>query len=214
MVAASGSLNNFSIVSDATAPNSPSSIGQVLFPAGFSGGGEPVSLYKVLSPSYRTLYISLWLKVSSNWQGHPTLVNKMIHLNTGTASGANHVVPTIWGSGNGTLQAGVLLQGIVTDGTGKTAVNLYPNLGPRGEIVRGRWHHWEMIFVGNTSGAQNASAEWWLDGVKVGSYTGMQYVSGNSYWDQLAWAPTWGGGGSTVSANMTMSFDHIRVTGK
>jgi hypothetical protein len=186
-------------------------VGQILYPAGFAGGGEPVNVYTVLSPQYRTLYLGIWLKMSSNWQGHPTLVNKMIHLFTG---GSNHVVPTIWGSGNGMLQAGVLLQGVVTDGTGKSASNLYPNLGPTGEIHRGQWHHLEYVFIGNTSGTANASAEWWLDGVKVGSYTNMQYVSGNSAWEQLSWSPTWGGLGSTVTSAMTMSFDHIRVSGK
>ena len=211
IVAASGSVNNFSIVQDATAPKSPSGVGQILYPAGFAAGGEPVNVYKVLSPQYRTLYVGVWLKMSSNFQGNPTLVNKMIHLFTG---GSNHVVPTIWGSGNGMLQAGVLLQGIVTDGKGQSASNLYPNLGPTGEIVRGRWHHLEYVFVGNTSGTANASAEWWLDGVKVGSYTNMQYVSGSSVWEQLAWAPTWGGVTGTVTSAMTESFDHIRVSGK
>jgi uncharacterized protein YjdB len=211
MVAASGCTCNFSIVSDPTAPKSPSSIGQILYPAGFSAGGEPVNVYTVLSPQYKTLYVGIWLKMSSNFQGNPTLVNKMIHLFTG---GSNHVVPTIWGSGNGMLQAGVLLQGVVTDGKGQSASNLYPNLGPTGEIHRGQWHHLEYVFVGNTSGTANASAEWWLDGVKVGSYTNMEYVSGNSVWEQLAWAPTWGGVTGTVTSAMTESFDHIRVSGK
>jgi uncharacterized protein YjdB len=211
VVAASGCTCNFSIVSDPTAPKSPSSIGQILYPAGFAAGGEPVNVYTVLSPQYRTLYVGIWLKMSSNFQGNPTLVNKMIHLFTG---GSNHVVPTIWGSDNGMLQAGILLQGIVTDGTGKSASNLYPNLGPTGEIVRGQWHHLEYVLVGNTSGTANGSAEWWLDGVKVGSYSNMQFVSGSSTWEQLAWAPTWGGVIGTVNSAMTESFDHIRVSGK
>ena len=211
VAAASGSVNNFSIVQDATAPKSPSGVGQILYPAGFSAGGEPVNVYTVLSPQYRTLYLGIWLKMSSNFQGNPTTVNKMIHLFTG---GSNHVVPTIWGSDNGMLQAGVLLQGVVTDGKGQSASNLYPNLGPTGEIHRGQWHHLEYVLVGNTSGTANASAEWWLDGVKVGSYTNMQYVSGSSTWEQLAWAPTWGGVIGTVTSAMTESFDHIRVSGK
>jgi hypothetical protein len=135
MVAASGCTCNFSTFR--TDCPRLHGVGQLLYPAGFSAGGEPVNVYKVLSPQYRTLYVGIWLKMSSNFQGNPTLVNKMIHLFTG---GSNHVVPTIWGSGNGTLQAGVLLQGVVTDGTGKTASNLYPNLGPRGGSC-GQWHH-------------------------------------------------------------------------
>jgi hypothetical protein len=212
---ASGSVNNFSIVSDAQAPRSPNSVGQILYPAGFNGGGEPVNVYTLFNTWYRTLYIGVWIKMSSNWVGHLTAVNKVIHLNVGgNQSGANHVVPTIWGNGAGMLQAGVLLQGIVTDGKGNNAVNLYPNLGPSGEIVRGQWHHLEYVFVGNTSGTANGTAEWWLDGVKVGSYSGMEYVPDTGLFWQLSWAPTWGGGGGVVSSNMMMSFDHLRVSGK
>jgi len=39
-------------------------------------------------------------------------------------------------------------------------------------------------------------------------------VSGSSVWEQLAWAPTWGGVTGTVTSAMTESFDHIRVSGK
>ncbi len=199
------------IVSDPTAPKSPSSIGQIVFPAGFTGGNAPAQTYPNKTFSYRTQYIAVWMKISSNWQGHQTGANKILHVYVG---GSNHVVVNLWGSGSGMMQAGILLQGIVNNGSGGTSANWYSNLGPTGEIVRGQWHHLEVLLVGNTNGAANGSVDWWLDGVKNGSYSGIEYVPGDGLWEGLNWSPTWGGSGDVVSSTMTMSFDHFYMSGK
>jgi hypothetical protein len=210
----SGTTANCAIASDPSAPKSPASIASIKYPAGFPGGGEPCGWAKEGMPNYRTWYLSFWFQISQNWQGHPTAVNKMLHVNIG---GSNHIVVNLWGSGPGMMQAGILLQGIVKGGNfdSGTSANFYPNLGPSGEIVRGRWYHEEVILVGNTSGTANGSVDWWLDGVKVGSRSGIQYVSGNGvFGEKIAWAPTWGGLGSTVSSTMYQFMDHIYVSGK
>ena len=210
----SGTTANCEIVSDASAPKSPASAARIRYPAGFPGGGEPCGWAKGGMPNYRTWYLSFWFKISPNWQGHPTTVNKMLHINIG---GSNRVVVNLWGSGSGTMQAGILLQGILAGGNfdGGTSANFYPNLGPTGAVVRDRWYHEEVVLVGNTSGSANGSVEWWLDGVKIGSRTGIQFTSGNGYFgEQIAWAPTWGGGGSTVSSTMYEYMDHLYLSGK
>jgi hypothetical protein len=201
------------VVSDPTAPRSPSSVGQQVFPAGFGGGSSTgvAGIPRLAGTTYHTLYISGWLKISSNWQGHLTSVNKVLHINVG---GINHAVFNLWGVGSGKMQAGILLQGIVNDGAGNTWANWYPNLGPAGEIVRGQWHHVEIVLVGNTVGAANGRVDWWLDGAKIGSHTGIQFVAGDGVWDDFAWSPTWGGLGDVVRSTMTMSFDHLYLSGK
>jgi hypothetical protein len=208
----SGSTGNCQIVTDATAPKSPSSVGRIKYPAGWAGGGEPCGMGRGGLGNNRTWYISFWFKISPNWQGHPTGVNKVLHIWIG---GLNHVVVNLWGYGSGTMQASILLQGIVNDGSGKTAANWNPNLGPTGEIVRGQWYHQEIVLVGNTSGAANGSVDWWLDGVKIGSHSGIQYVSGNGvFGENIAWAPTWGGLGSNVTSEMYQFMDHFYISGK
>jgi len=203
--------DNGTMESDPTAPRSASGIETIYYPAGFGGGNAPAQSWANKSWNYRTLYLSVWMKISSNWQGHPTGANKVVHL---FISGSNHVVLNLWGSGSGMMQIGILLQGIVNDGTGTTAANWLPNLGPTGEIVRGKWYHVEVVGVGNTAGAANGTVDWWLDGVKIGSHSGIQYVSGAGMWEGMNWSPTWGGGGSVVSSTMSMSFDHFRMSGK
>ena len=208
----SGTVNNCEIVTDANAPKSPTNVGRIKYPAGFASGGEPCGMSVSQLPSVRTMYMSFWFKISPNWDGHPTGANKVLHVNIG---GSNHFVVNLWGYGNGMMQMGILLQGIVNDGSGNTAANWFPNLGPTGEIVRGQWYHVEVLAVGNTSGAANGSVDWWLDGVKIGSHSGIQYVSGAGTWgERIAWAPTWGGAGPAVPSEMYQYIDHIYVSGK
>ena len=52
------SMGDYSIQSDALAPYSPSSVGQIRFQAGFGSGNAPAVLEKVWSGSHKTLYVS------------------------------------------------------------------------------------------------------------------------------------------------------------
>ncbi len=67
------------VVSDPTAPHSASNVGRVTYPVGFPGGQGVGEIYRTVG-AYKTLYISTWLKFSSNWVGNPTGNNKMLYL--------------------------------------------------------------------------------------------------------------------------------------
>ena len=204
---------NYTIQPDATAPKSPTFVGQIRYPAGFGAGNAPAVLEKVFSGTNKTLYVSFWLKLSSNWVGQSAAVNKVLHFWIG---GSNRVFLNAHGAGSGSLTAEVWLQRIVAGGNfdAGTTANFGPNLGASAQIVRGRWVHWEMIFTGNSSGSADGRVEWWIDGVKVGSYGGIQFVSGAGSWESLEWSPTWGGTGGTVPADQFMWTDHIYISGK
>ena len=198
---------NLTIVQDATAPKSPSGVEQMRFPAGFSGGASPAVLEKGLGSRYSTIYVSYWMKLSSNWYGHPTSnVNKQMHL---WINGGNHVFTLAEGSGTGPLKAEIWLQG-----TAAGERNLYPNVGNSGIITRGEWHRWEIVLTCNSGGAANGRIEWWLDGVKIGQYYDVRLEPTLSYWEIIQWSPTWGGTGSSVPADQFESVDHIYISGK
>ncbi|HJP58873.1 MAG TPA: hypothetical protein VJ865_02700, partial [Gemmatimonadaceae bacterium] len=146
--------DNFTIVGDASAPKSPEQVGAMRFPAGFTGGTSPALTERSLNSEFGTLYVSMYFKLSSNWVGHPTGTNKVLHF---WVADLNRVFAYVDGSGKNTLKPYIGLQGIAApfnDGAGETStsVNLAPNLpGHTGaEIVRGRWYHWEMLFTVNT----------------------------------------------------------------
>jgi hypothetical protein len=205
--------SNYKIAADATAPKSPSNVGQIKFPAGFGSGNAPAVLEKVWSGTQKTLYVSFWVKFSSNWIGNTAGVNKIFHFWIG---GSNRLVLNARGVGTGKLLTEVELQGITAGGNydaGTTAL-FTANLGPSGELVRNQWLHWEAVFIGNSSGTANGSVDWWVNGTKVGHYGGLQFVSGAGYWEEMEWSPTYGGAGGVIPADQYQWIDHIYISGK
>lgn len=205
--------SNYKIAADATAPKSPSNVGQIRFPAGFGSGNAPAVLEKVWSGTQKTLYVSFWVKLSSNWIGNDAGVNKIFHFWIG---GSNRLVLNARGVGTGKLLTEVELQGIKAGGNydaGTTAL-FTANLGLSGELVRNQWVHWEAVLIGNSSGTANGSVDWWLNGTKVGHYGGLQFVSGDGYWEEMEWSPTYGGAGGVVPADQYQWIDHVYISGK
>jgi hypothetical protein len=128
---------------------------------------------------------------------------------------ANRATPAVYfdahGSGIGSLVPGIEAQSWVSaPGDGF----LGPNLVPSARLNRGQWFHIEVVLVGNTSGARDGSLDWYLDGVHVGSYTGVQFTSGAAQWTQMNLAPVWGGVDGTVPATQTLDVDHFYMSGK
>jgi len=210
---------NAQLVQDASAPRSPSGVLQQTYPAGMAGGTGPNSLENDWSAgTYKTLYVASWMKVSSNFYGHcgPD-VTKTLHIwvSDGTTSG-NRLYTNVRGCGTEALSYWVNLQGVVAGGDvdNGTSAELAPNLGQPATIVRGQWQKYELVITANSAGKADGTVDWWLDGVHVGSYTGIQFVPGNATWDLMKWNPTWGGLGGIVPAAFTESLDHIYVSGK
>jgi uncharacterized protein YjdB len=195
------------IVQDATAPKSPSSVGRMNYPAGFSGGNSPGSVERQVNVT--TLYVATWVKFSSNWQSHPSGVNKILHL---WINGANRLVITAAGYvSDGPLTARISLQGISAGGNNSDGSGTYES---NAQFIRGQWHKIEVIAVANTSGAANGSVKLYIDGVLATSCSGIAFVSGSANWDLAMWSPTWGGAGATVAATQYMEMDHIYLSGQ
>ena len=199
------------LVSDPTAPRSSPSVGQVTYPVTFSGGDAPAVTWLggLLDRGYRQLYLSFWVKLSSNWQGHPASgVNKIgfVWMNDN-----NPVVYfSAQGVGDGPLRSEVRLSG-TPDGE----LNLTQNLADP-EFTRGQWHRWEVLLIANTGAQANGEAHWWIDGAKVGQYTSLRYddSSANVWGGELSWFPIWGGVGESPAQEMYMWMDHYYVSGK
>jgi len=219
-VPGSPDISNYTIVNDDNAPKSGPSVAAIRFPAGFAGGNSPAFSEKSLDSKMGTLYVSMWIKLSSNWVGHLTGTNKVLHF---WVADLNRVFAYVDGSGSNVLRPYIGLQGIAgdyNDGAGQTStsVNLRPNVAGQTnvQIVRGQWYHWEMLFVVNSNGAPNGTADWWINGVQVGHYMGIPYVSASQSrnFNVMRWDPTWGGRGGTIPSDQYMYLDHIYVSGK
>lgn len=200
--------SRYSIETDANAPGSCCRVGQARYNAGYSGGTSPAITWTSFgSEGNNEIYISFWLKLSDNWQGHSSGVNKIgfvwIHDNAAVYFSAQ-------GSGSGTLRPQVRLQD-VPDG----ARNLAANAG-NPAVRRGEWQRWEVQLIANSGGQANGVSRLWLDGELVSDYRDVRFSSASQgrTWQHLYWYPVWGGMGDSVQQEMTMSIDHIYASGK
>lgn len=200
------SHSDLTIVTDTDAPRSPSSVGQALFPAGWTGGYAPIWSEEGITSAGKTeLYVSFWLKLSDNWQGHP-VNDKLLYFWTHEDP---VVFPVYVGGGDAPLHTQVRIQD-VPDG----ARNLRPNVTDV-TIRRGEWHRWEVLVVSNTGDAADGEIHWWLDGRKVGEHRDVRFgtSSQSKIWNYVSWRPVWGGAGSEIQEDQYMWMDHIYVSG-
>jgi hypothetical protein len=202
------------IISDATAPKSPSNVLQIKLPAGFGEGGGPFSGELQLPKNYRTVYISYWAKYSSNWYGPSSNINKTFYLYTSTGNPA--IVFDMDCHATGPMETQVAGQDILKGGVGGDPANPFwtPNLAS-GVVTRGQWHHIEFVAVGNTSGNADGSIDWYLNGVHVGSYKGIQFQSGNTLWNLMHYTLLYTGtNNSNPPADQYNYWDQIYLSGK
>jgi hypothetical protein len=202
------------IISDATAPKSPSSVLQIRLPQGFGEGGGPFSGEYNFPVNYRTVYVSYYAKYSSNWYGPSSNINKTFYLYT--SLGAPSIVFDMDCHATGPMQALVAGQDILHGGIGGDPANPFwtPNVGS-GTVARGQWHHVEFVVVGNTAGKSDGSIDWYLNGVHVGSYSGIQFQSGATVWNLMHYTLLYTGNvNSNPPADQYNYWDHIYISGK
>jgi len=133
------------IIQDPTAPRSPSSILRTTLPKGFTAGGGTFS-GDLFFPGKRTLYISYWARLSSNWQGQSADVNKQFYAYT------NGTTPNIYfdahGAGSNPLVPQLAGQDIIAGGIGGDPLN--PDWNPNllaGRGTTSRSYSWETLRV-------------------------------------------------------------------
>ena len=206
--------NSPSIAQDATAPKSPSNVWHATYPTGFAGGSSPAAAWLGENNpfSYRTVYVSWWAKHSSNWYGNPTGTNKHVYVL------ANRTVWSVYftaqAQGTGPIVPSMESQNWIVGGWNPPDQLLSPNLVPSARITRGQWFHIELVLVGNTAGTANGSVDWYMDGVHIGSYSGVQFTTGAALWTTMNLAPVWGGAEGIVPATQTLDIDHFYMSGK
>jgi hypothetical protein len=186
------------IVTDATAPHSPSSVGQWRYPAGFAGGSAPANMWRDLPAAFNEGFVGIWWKPSNPWQGHPSGVNKIYFLFGGACG---NLIPVMYGPTGGPYELRVAPEW----GDWRW---LTPNVTP-GLITLGAWHKIELYFKYNTPG--NGIIRWWMNGTLVGDYTNISFPSSGCF-GGFQFSPTWGGVGDTKSQTDYFWYDHAYIS--
>lgn len=204
-------------VVDATATG-----GRVLrqvYPAGYTGGGEPGTLYDSPPSGSPLMYWRLKnFKLSAGWQGHSSGINKMIFCGSG-GSPNNVVVFTQRGAGPYAPRL------VVAEGVSRSAY-LDTNLAIGFVVNDGEAHNYEvwvdasrdligmavdgvqtMHRIGNDGYVHDSND------VGTGGVDGQDYGFTNAtpYWTNSEWAPTWGGLNDTVAVEQYEELDTIEV---
>jgi hypothetical protein len=195
---------NFRIVTDATAPISPSNVLQVFYPLGKSGGSAPAHAYYAesghLPANTGTIYFRVSIKLSSNWTDNGNAGTKFFFPRSGQAGENNYINLT----GNGNFLPGFSINGQTWNGDSGD----YPISGP---ISKGVWHDMEiLLYQGTSAVAKDGYAKIWIDGTLVLNRTGIQMLPsgaplGFSY---LFLDPTYGGGTNSVPADQDFQIDN------
>ena len=219
---APGIVDAFTAVSDGGAPRSPSGVLQQNFTSALPAGSSPGAIGRDFPQvqKKRTIYTSYWMKLSSDFVGHQSNINKSVFF---VVNNDNRVYTMVQGTGSSPMRVAIGLQNLpaayTVNGDGEiitgTAVNLVPNVA-NVTIVRGQWHRYEVLFVANSPGVRNGTAEMWVDGTKVMEYGGIMFVGGgeSAKWDAVNWGPIWGGAGGAITTSFYAQMDHMYVSGK
>ena len=213
----------YSIVSDPSNPGSSQNVGQVIYPAGFPSGGAPITMYPRHAFSKDSIYVSFWVKVSSNWYGNASSVNKIMFWDM-LGSPENLGAMEFGGVGTDTGGPYLVAEGIAgfvqgpdnSYGAPPTVI-LSPNQLPQPwvQFTKGVWHRYEAVFINNTPGHNDGTIRFWLDGVLAGDWTNrIGFQTTGLHFSEIVWSPTYGGGGPAVPANQWMWLKDLYVSGK
>jgi uncharacterized protein YjdB len=224
--------SHMAIISDPTAPQSPSSVLQVDFQVGTQPGSAAASGYRefggwdgagVLSNTeYSEYYESTWFKIPTpDFETQEVGVKMLGYWGVGnnnqpsaTGTGPTQMYSIMRGSGTGTTIMSSWNLDMYTDGVSTRALPQNMNLSTK--ITAGSWHHFETYMKLNTVGQSNGIWKWWLDGVLIGDYEDMQFISATqpSGFFGRSMDLVWGGQGGTAKTRTDyVWFDHMYMSG-
>jgi hypothetical protein len=92
-----------------------------------------------------------------------------------------------------------------------------PDMPDSIQIKRGRWYHFETLYIANTAGKWDGGAMLWIDGnLRVDYHNRLQWTPTAEFWQWTSWTPVYGGGGS-IPADAGNGFHRLKdfyVSGK
>lgn len=206
--------NGFSIVADPTAPTGDGRVGQMFYGANHQAGTGPATVQtNVLRNGPKTLYVSIWAKISSNWVGNQSGTNKMFFV--GAAGGNNQFFLSAEGVGHGSLVPQIRLQGVLDP-----RARVIPNMAPGTTLTRGAWQRWEFVLTCDSGlNASDGTIDFWLDGKHVTSVKNVNWTRSKAPTELCGysifnWNPTYGGGGASPGVDQYLWFDRVYMSGR
>jgi hypothetical protein len=203
-------IPTLSIVQDAAAPVSGSSVLEYRYPQGFVGGYAPSKFAtRGLWPNEGNLYVCFWIRVSPNWTTLGAAGVKFFYA-VQEGSGLAHAL--LARGENNHLYVNSLLQ--YRDD--RLNYNLGESGAPADDISGGGWHKVEVLWEANTPGQRNGAYRQWVDGELTGtSQEALWFLAGNTpRWDVLWFESTYGSPNEVIPSDQSWYLDQMVVSVK
>ena len=223
---------HMTVVADATAPQSPGSVLQMDFEQGTPPGYSTATGYQMFggwtgpnplsNTEYSEYYESTQFKIPTpDFETQAVGVKLLGYWGVGdnnqpaaTGSGPTELYSVMRGNGVGTSIMTSWNLDMYTQGVTSTA--LPQNLNLSTKITAGTWHQFETYMKLNTIGQNNGVWKWWLDGVLIGDYENVQFITAAqpSGFFGRSMDLVWGGQGGTPKTRTDyVWFDHMYMSG-
>jgi hypothetical protein len=215
LLADAGATPILTILSDQTAPKSPPNVLSILYPPGLAGGDSPFAQEKDISGSYTQFYGCIWIKLSSDFVGNGSGVNKILYVWTNDppyGQPAIYLSAQAVGSSMG-FQPQIRTQDAISQ---DKAPNVAGQTGYT--FLRDTWVRWEWLLILNSPGSVDVDAQVangvirvWMNGVQTHEYDNVEFSTNASQrvWTELQIAPYWGGTGGAIETDQYLYIDHL-----
>jgi len=203
------------IVSDATAPLSPTNVLRQRFPQGLVGGnGGGGGNFYSFGASYDQCFWGFWIKTDANWEQHPVLT-KIAWMHT-TLAGNPHMNQLFLGlAGNNPYYINANYQQTNIDnshmfGGGPVGtIRMDPTVNST--FAAAQWAKVEWYFKQSTTNtSRNGICKVWVNNVLTINVTNMN--TDRITVDSVSHITVWGGTGSVKSRESYLYFDHSYIS--
>jgi hypothetical protein len=157
------------IVADASAPLSPSSVLRMVFTTDMQRDSEP-SVHWIGLPRPTEVYSGWWMKVSPNWSCSPAGCGKITFLFPDGANGAGVTYSNLADNGDGSHYVNIATTWPST-GYRFWQPNVTKTVVAKNEWFRVEWY----VKWASSPGATDGSIRWWVNGVLNGDYRTLPF---------------------------------------
>lgn len=210
LAASPPSANTVTVVSDPTAPFSPTNVMRAsLFHPNTQGGTE---LHYIAPTKINEIYVGFWWKVNPEFNGNVVNASKIFFVR-GSIPGTNGVflMRTNPGEAPYLYWTTQLPNNRDQCGSGPDVDICYPNVQSV-PLTRGQWYRVEAYFKASSCDTcHDGIVRWWVNGTLSGDYQNFAY---GPVLDTFVWSQTWDGHGNAMgfTADAHHYMDHLHIS--
>jgi hypothetical protein len=177
------------VVTDPTAPAGDAHVLQFEYPKGYGGEGSGPAVVRY-QLSANDLYLGFYWKMSPDWQGHPSNINKLLYIFQRHGDDRQALVLVAYGPPSGPYRLRVANEPNHSTWMDQNVDNV--------RIRPGEWYRIEVhVRRSSADGAPDGLVEWWVDGKLAAHYTNVALR--DEPFSEVHIDPVWGGVDRSVS---------------